>query len=71
MENTDFRLPKENGICQMRNTDFDDLEEAVANAQFDSKQQMNSYDDKLHYMFFKGRFSAFKDIAEIMAAKGE
>ena len=72
VENTDFRLPKENGICQMCNTDFDDLEEAVSNAQFDAKQMMNaSGDDKMHYMFFKGRWSALKDVAELMATKGE
>lgn len=74
-ENTDFRLPKENGICQMRNTDFDDVEEAVANAIVVAKERwVESREDTYDLTkaaFDKGRWSAFKDVFELMATKGE
>lgn len=66
-----FHFPAKNAECEMCNTDFDDMEEAVHNAQFEAKKLMDqSHDDALKFSFAKGRWSAFKDVAALMAERG-
>ena len=73
--NTVFKFPEADGECTMRNTDFDDVEEAVsiafgtAKSNWDEARE-DTY-DPTKAAFFKGRWSAFKDVLELMSTKGE
>lgn len=74
-ENTKFKMPNGDNKCQMYNTDFDDVEEAVSVAFRDAKRRWDdaredTY-DRTKAAFEKGRWSAFKDILELMSTKGE
>lgn len=54
------------------NSDFDDVEEAVSNAMMEAKRNMNDPDnDRERFLFFKGRWSAFKEVLEIMSNYGQ
>lgn len=57
------------------NTDFDDVEEVVSLAFRRAKELWNDAredtDDTTKAAFFKGRWSAFKDVLELMSTKGE
>lgn len=70
-ENTNFKFPQPSGTCDMCNTDFDDTEEAVTNACAEAKRMMDkTVDDRVWYMFHKGRWAALKDVLAFMAERG-
>ena len=73
-ENTEFKMPKYDRKCDMLNTDFDDIEEAVSVAFREAKERWNearedAY-DRTKATFEKGRWSAFKAVLELMSMKG-
>jgi uncharacterized phage-like protein YoqJ len=75
LEYTNFRFPDDAKECVMLNTDFDDLEEAVSVAFRMSKERWDEAKedtyDRTKAAFEKGRWSAFKDVLELMSTKGE
>ena len=73
-ENTDFKFPTDWRECKMCNTDFDDLEEAVSMSCMQAKQAWDEARDdeydKTKAAFFKGRWSALKDVFDLMSTMG-
>ena len=73
-ENTSlFNFPSRSQECEAFNNDFDEVEEAVANACANAKriwEEVREDDDREKGAFCKGRWSAFKDVLEIMSYKG-
>ena len=73
-QHTDFTMPQDDGRCDLRNTDFDDLEEAVSVSIKEAKEcwedaREDTY-DPTKAAFWKGRMSALKDVFAVMAHMG-
>ena len=72
-ENTDFKFPKKNDKCDMLNTGLDDVEETVSILLLQAKEywdeaKEDTY-DRTKAAFQKGRWSAFKDVLDILSTK--
>ena len=68
-----FKFPARNKDCEMFNNDFDEVEESVSNACVNAKKNWDEAredEDKTKGAFAKGRWTAFKDVLELMSHKG-
>ena len=67
-----FEFPKKGGTCEMCNTDFDDVEEAVSQAQLQARAMMNKYgcEDKERYEYFRGRYDALTGVLKFRSLRG-